>query len=95
MQRLLFVACCREQDLVDPVPFAPSHVCRPPLVQDFVDYNKTQQSRIYPSGSRINSSNYNPQLFWNFGCQMVSLNWQTMDRPMQVRGTVMRCWAVH
>jgi phosphatidylinositol phospholipase C beta len=50
-----------------------------------VDYNKTQQSRIYPSGGRINSSNYNPQLFWNFGCQMVSLNWQTMDRPMQVR----------
>eukprot|EP00049_Salpingoeca_infusionum_P008537 m.141773 g.141773 ORF g.141773 m.141773 type:complete len:1199 (-) comp14042_c0_seq10:362-3958(-) len=52
--------------------------------QDFIDYNKTQQSRIYPNGTRLNSANYNPQLFWNVGCQMVALNYQVMDAPMQL-----------
>lgn len=37
-------------------------------------------SRIYPKGTRIDSSNYSPQLFWNVGCQMVALNYQTMGR---------------
>ncbi|KAL1505761.1 hypothetical protein ABEB36_005249 [Hypothenemus hampei] len=51
---------------------------------DFVNYNKRQMSRIYPSGARANSSNYMPQVFWNAGCQMVSLNFQTSDLPMQL-----------
>lgn len=34
-------------------------------------------SRIYPKGGRVDSSNYMPQIFWNAGCQMVSLNFQT------------------
>ncbi|KAM6181860.1 1-phosphatidylinositol 4,5-bisphosphate phosphodiesterase beta-2 isoform 2-T2 [Erethizon dorsatum] len=49
----------------------------------FVDYNKRQMSRIYPKGTRMDSSNYMPQMFWNAGCQMVALNFQTMDLPMQ------------
>ncbi|KAI2652383.1 1-phosphatidylinositol 4,5-bisphosphate phosphodiesterase beta-4 [Labeo rohita] len=40
-------------------------------------YNKRQMSRIYPKGGRVDSSNYMPQIFWNAGCQMVSLNFQT------------------
>ncbi|XP_041121264.1 1-phosphatidylinositol 4,5-bisphosphate phosphodiesterase beta-2 [Polyodon spathula] len=51
---------------------------------EFVNYNKRQMSRIYPKGTRMDSSNYNPQLFWNAGCQMVALNYQTMDFPMQL-----------
>lgn len=51
---------------------------------EFVNYNKRQMSRIYPSGTRANSSNYMPQVFWNAGCQMVSLNFQTSDLPMQL-----------
>ncbi|XP_030768173.1 1-phosphatidylinositol 4,5-bisphosphate phosphodiesterase isoform X1 [Sitophilus oryzae] len=51
---------------------------------EFVNYNKKQMSRIYPSGARANSSNYMPQVFWNAGCQMVSLNFQTSDLPMQL-----------
>ena len=35
-------------------------------------------SRIYPKGTRMDSSNYLPQMFWNVGCQMVALNFQTM-----------------
>lgn len=51
---------------------------------EFVNYNKRQMSRIYPKGARIDSSNYMPQVFWNAGCQLVALNFQSMDLPMQL-----------
>ncbi|KAJ8399144.1 hypothetical protein AAFF_G00415230 [Aldrovandia affinis] len=51
---------------------------------EFVEYNKRQMSRIYPKGTRMDSSNYSPQPFWNAGCQLVALNYQTMDFPMQL-----------
>uniref|UniRef100_A0A4W6DUU8 1-phosphatidylinositol 4,5-bisphosphate phosphodiesterase n=1 Tax=Lates calcarifer TaxID=8187 RepID=A0A4W6DUU8_LATCA len=51
---------------------------------EFVEYNKLQLSRIYPKGTRVDSSNYNPQLFWNAGCQLVALNFQTIDFSMQL-----------
>ncbi|NXN99958.1 PLCB2 phosphodiesterase, partial [Rhinopomastus cyanomelas] len=49
----------------------------------FVEYNKRQLSRVYPKGTRMDSSNYMPQMFWNVGCQMVALNFQTTDVPLQ------------
>ncbi|XP_061406174.1 1-phosphatidylinositol 4,5-bisphosphate phosphodiesterase beta-4-like isoform X1 [Lethenteron reissneri] len=51
---------------------------------ELVNYNKRQMSRIYPRGGRVDSSNYMPQVFWNAGCQMVSLNFQTPDLAMQL-----------
>lgn len=48
----------------------------PPIL--WSSYNKRQMSRIYPKGTRMDSSNYMPQMFWNAGCQMVALNFQTM-----------------
>uniref|UniRef100_A0A8C1LKS4 Phosphoinositide phospholipase C n=1 Tax=Cyprinus carpio TaxID=7962 RepID=A0A8C1LKS4_CYPCA len=51
---------------------------------DWVEYNKRQMSRIYPKGTRVDSSNYSPQPFWTAGCQFVALNYQTMDFPMQL-----------
>ncbi|XP_044144661.1 1-phosphatidylinositol 4,5-bisphosphate phosphodiesterase beta-4 isoform X2 [Bufo gargarizans] len=51
---------------------------------ELVNYNKRQMSRIYPKGGRVDSSNYMPQIFWNAGCQMVSLNYQTPDLAMQL-----------
>ena len=51
---------------------------------EFVNYNKRQLSRIYPKGTRADSSNFLPQIFWNAGCQMVALNFQTSDLPMQL-----------
>lgn len=51
---------------------------------EFVNYNKRQMSRIYPKGTRADSSNYMPQVFWNAGSQMVALNFQTPDLPMQL-----------
>ncbi|XP_065174964.1 1-phosphatidylinositol 4,5-bisphosphate phosphodiesterase beta-4-like [Sycon ciliatum] len=58
------------------------------LVLDFpkqyIKYTQRQNTRIYPKGTRVDSSNYQPQVFWNVGCQMVSLNFQTLDLPMQL-----------
>ncbi|KAJ8387478.1 hypothetical protein AAFF_G00157160 [Aldrovandia affinis] len=51
---------------------------------EFVEYNKKQLSRIYPKGTRVDSSNYMPQIYWNVGCQMAALNFQTLDLPMQL-----------
>ncbi|XP_026743382.1 1-phosphatidylinositol 4,5-bisphosphate phosphodiesterase gamma-1 [Trichoplusia ni] len=50
----------------------------------FLKYHTIQLSRIYPKGQRIDSSNYNPVPFWNSGSQMVALNYQTPDKPMQI-----------
>lgn len=51
---------------------------------EFVNYNKRQLSRIYPRGTRVDSSNFLPQVFWNAGCQLVALNFQTLDLAMQI-----------
>uniref|UniRef100_A0A182F5F7 1-phosphatidylinositol 4,5-bisphosphate phosphodiesterase n=1 Tax=Anopheles albimanus TaxID=7167 RepID=A0A182F5F7_ANOAL len=51
---------------------------------EFVNYNKRQLSRVYPAGTRFDSSNFMPQLFWNAGCQLVALNYQTLDLAMQL-----------
>jgi inactive phospholipase C-like protein 2 len=37
--------------------------------EEFTEHNKTFLTRIFPNGSRVDSSNYNPQDFWNCGCQ--------------------------
>jgi phosphatidylinositol phospholipase C, delta len=40
--------------------------------------------RVYPSGYRINSSNFDPNIFWRRGAQMAALNWQTYDLGVQM-----------
>lgn len=40
--------------------------------------------RMYPNGSRQDSSNPNPITAWNFGLQMVALNYESDDRSMQL-----------
>ncbi|XP_029922478.1 1-phosphatidylinositol 4,5-bisphosphate phosphodiesterase eta-1 isoform X2 [Myripristis murdjan] len=52
--------------------------------EDFLAFNQRQLSRIYPSAYRIDSSNFNPQFYWNVGCQLVALNYQTEGRMMQL-----------
>jgi phosphatidylinositol phospholipase C beta len=46
--------------------------------KDFLAYNQRQISRIYPRGTRLDSRNFNPYIFWPIGCQMVALNYQTL-----------------
>lgn len=40
--------------------------------------------RTYPKGSRVDSSNYNPQVMWNAGIQMVAINFQKPDAGMHL-----------
>ncbi|KAL1977739.1 hypothetical protein VTN31DRAFT_598 [Thermomyces dupontii] len=47
-------------------------------------HNKRFLTRVYPSGFRLRSSNFDPIAFWRGGVQMVALNWQTYDTGMQV-----------
>ena len=38
--------------------------------QYLLKHNHRQMSRIYPTGARFDSSNYDPLPFWNAGCQL-------------------------
>ncbi|NWV04865.1 PLCZ1 phosphodiesterase, partial [Ptilonorhynchus violaceus] len=53
--------------------------------KDFIAHTTRFITRIYPKGTRMSSSNYNPQEFWNVGCQMVALNFQTAGPPMELQ----------
>eukprot|EP01053_Blabericola_migrator_P003504 Blabericola_migrator_1__3503@NODE_203_length_11435_cov_141_633445_g174_i0_p1_GENE_NODE_203_length_11435_cov_141_633445_g174_i0NODE_203_length_11435_cov_141_633445_g174_i0_p1_ORF_typecomplete_len885_score148_01PIPLCX/PF00388_19/3_2e55PIPLCY/PF00387_19/3_6e34Mcp5_PH/PF12814_7/1_6e10C2/PF00168_30/3_5e07PH_12/PF16457_5/8_8e06EFhand_7/PF13499_6/0_018EFhand_7/PF13499_6/0_00087EFhand_7/PF13499_6/1_5e02EFhand_10/PF14788_6/5e05EFhand_like/PF09279_11/29EFhand_like/PF09279_11/0_019EFhand_8/PF13833_6/0_063E len=44
--------------------------------RQLVAFHRQFMSRIYPAGTRLMSSNYNPLPCWNVGCQMVALNYQ-------------------
>ncbi|TNN88279.1 1-phosphatidylinositol 4,5-bisphosphate phosphodiesterase delta-1 [Liparis tanakae] len=50
----------------------------------FIHHNMEKLSRIYPAGSRTDSSNYNPVPMWNAGCQIVALNFQTPSKEMHI-----------
>ncbi|KAG3292305.1 phospholipase C zeta 1, partial [Ictidomys tridecemlineatus] len=52
---------------------------------EFIFHTKNFITRIYPKATRADSSNYNPQEFWNIGCQMVALNFQTPGLPMDLQ----------
>lgn len=50
---------------------------------DLIKHNRTHLTRTYPSMSSIarlhTSANYLPHHVWALGCQLVALNWQTLD----------------
>ncbi|XP_038156449.1 1-phosphatidylinositol 4,5-bisphosphate phosphodiesterase delta-1b isoform X1 [Cyprinodon tularosa] len=50
----------------------------------YIRHNVEKLSRIYPAGSRTDSSNYNPLPLWNAGCQIVALNFQTSCKEMDI-----------
>jgi len=46
--------------------------------KEFCSFNKKFLSRIYPSRTRLMSSNFNPMIPWMYGCQIVALNYQAL-----------------
>jgi hypothetical protein len=46
-------------------------------------HNTAVLSRVYPAGSRVMSSNFDPFGLWAAGVQMVALNYQTHDHHQQ------------
>ncbi|KAK7151916.1 hypothetical protein R3I94_008299 [Phoxinus phoxinus] len=53
-----------------------------------LEYNRTALTRVYPSGVRVDSSNFDPCPSWKLGCQMVALNFQTADKFMQLNSAL-------
>ena len=49
---------------------------------EHIKYNENHLSRIYPKGTRFDSSNYYPIPHWNCNSQIVALNYQTCSNPM-------------
>ena len=56
----------------------------PASLEQLIWHGSHHLRRIYPKGSRIGSSNFNPLVFWRNGSHVASLNWQVYDRGMQV-----------
>jgi len=50
--------------------------------KEFIDFNSHHIARIYPKGTRFDSSNYDPVASWNCGAHMVALNHQTGTEPL-------------
>ncbi|XP_044205894.1 1-phosphatidylinositol 4,5-bisphosphate phosphodiesterase eta-2 isoform X2 [Thunnus albacares] len=51
---------------------------------ELVRFNQRQLLRVYPSNYRVDSSNFNPQPYWNAGCHMVAMNYQTEGRMLEL-----------
>ena len=51
-----------------------------------VNHTRDHLVRVYPKGTRVDSSNYAPHKFWAAGCQLVTVNWQTVgESPVHAR----------
>ena len=51
-------------------------------------HNTRQISRVYPKGTRVMSDNLDPLPHWCAGSQMVAMNMQTNDLPMQLNSAL-------
>ncbi|KAL2161299.1 hypothetical protein VTH06DRAFT_8519 [Thermothelomyces fergusii] len=49
-----------------------------------LQHNRDFLMRIYPKGTRVDSSNLDPSFCWRRGVQMVAMNWQTTDDHMML-----------
>ncbi|KAJ1608955.1 phospholipase C-like protein [Cryptosporidium canis] len=45
-------------------------------------FHQDHLCRVYPSGTRISSSNYNPLIPWSYGAQIVALNYQAVGTAL-------------
>ncbi|KAJ8248637.1 hypothetical protein GJAV_G00244150 [Gymnothorax javanicus] len=53
-----------------------------------IEHTTGQLLRTYPAATRIDSTNPTPLLYWLHGIQLVALNFQTDDLPMQLNRTM-------
>jgi len=59
-------------------------LCKQGQSRQWIRYNQRYLSRTFPSGARVDSSNYNPIQAWATGCQLVALNFQTPDPSLRI-----------
>uniref|UniRef100_A0A8C1PZL5 Phosphoinositide phospholipase C n=1 Tax=Cyprinus carpio TaxID=7962 RepID=A0A8C1PZL5_CYPCA len=56
--------------------------------QKLIQHTSCQLLRTYPAATRIDSANPNPLIFWLHGIQLVALNYQTDDLPLQLNAAL-------
>ncbi|XP_040290665.1 1-phosphatidylinositol 4,5-bisphosphate phosphodiesterase epsilon-1 isoform X3 [Bufo bufo] len=56
--------------------------------QKLIQHTSYQLLRTYPAATRIDSSNPHPLIFWLHGVQLVALNYQTDDLPLQLNAAM-------
>lgn len=47
---------------------------------DLIKHTRDHLVRIYPKGTRVRSTNYQPHRYWSAGAQLVAINWQTVGK---------------
>eukprot|EP00604_Paraphysomonas_vestita_P003370 CAMPEP_0174821030 /NCGR_PEP_ID=MMETSP1107-20130205/5280_1 /TAXON_ID=36770 /ORGANISM="Paraphysomonas vestita, Strain GFlagA" /LENGTH=753 /DNA_ID=CAMNT_0016037601 /DNA_START=353 /DNA_END=2614 /DNA_ORIENTATION=+ len=62
----------------------------PATVNGWIEHNKIHLSRIYPKGTRVDSSNLDPCPPWSAGNQLVALNYQTPCVQMHLNDSKFR-----
>ncbi|KAL2598181.1 hypothetical protein GLYMA_11G230000v4 [Glycine max] len=50
---------------------------------DIVRFTQNNILRVYPKGTRLNSSNYKPHIGWTYGAQMVAFNMQGYGKSLR------------
>lgn len=55
---------------------------------EFVQHNSRQLTRVYPTGFRTDSSNFNPQEMWNAGCQIGDWDALLFSLPVGFNGSL-------
>jgi phosphatidylinositol phospholipase C delta len=50
---------------------------RQEAAMELIKHNQNHLVRIYPRGTRLRSTNYDPHRYWASGAQLVAMNWQT------------------
>ncbi|KAF9531258.1 1-phosphatidylinositol-4,5-bisphosphate phosphodiesterase 1 [Crepidotus variabilis] len=86
---LVYTIGVKCQGLTPEIDYAPEHIfslsenAANRLVKgsmsDLVRHTHTHLVRVYPKGTRVSSTNYEPHKYWASGCQVVAINWQTFD----------------
>jgi len=56
----------------------------PASLAGLISHSSNHLRRIFPKGTRVDSSNLDPLVFWRNGSQIASLNWQVYDTGMQL-----------
>ncbi|CUA75014.1 hypothetical protein RSOLAG22IIIB_01650 [Rhizoctonia solani] len=56
----------------------------PTRLESLIQTGYTHQTRVYPRGTRVQSTNLNPLKAWRAGAQIAALNWQSYDLGMQL-----------
>lgn len=51
---------------------------------ELIKHTQKHLVRIYPKGTRVNSTNYQPHRYWASGAQLAAINWQTFGERLRI-----------